>query len=332
MKSSPLLSKRNRLAHIGIIVCAVFLLVFPLVFQSPYQQYLLTLCMLWAGVATSWNLIAGFAGIFSLGHQALFGFGAYVSAVCATRFGISPWISIFIGAFVAAIIGAIISIPSLKLRLMPYISIATLGMGEILRLVITNSVDLTKGAAGLWGIPPFPKLGSIDFNGVSRVPSYYLMLILLAITLIVTSIIVRAPIGKSFSAIKDSQDAAESLGINVRFNKVLVFMIGSFIAGFFGGFYSHTILLLTPNAVMSGTLGLQIMAYGLVGGLGTVVGPVIGAFAITLGLEGLRFLQDYRMVVYAILIILSVLFMREGVWGMLKKQFLKWSAKRSAKA
>ncbi len=316
MKSSPLLSKRNRLAHIGIIVCAVFLLVFPLIFQSPYQQYLLTLCMLWAGVATSWNLIAGFAGIFSLGHQALFGFGAYVSAVCATRFGISPWISIFIGAFVAAIIGAIISIPSLKLRLMPYISIATLGMGEILRLVITNSVDLTKGAAGLWGIPPFPKLGSIDFNGVSRVPSYYLMLILLAITLIVTSIIVRAPIGKSFSAIKDSQDAAESLGINVRFNKVLVFMIGSFIAGFFGGFYSH----------------LQIMAYGLVGGLGTVVGPVIGAFAITLGLEGLRFLQDYRMVVYAILIILSVLFMREGVWGMLKKQFLKWSAKRSAKA
>jgi len=311
---------RNRKA-VGIAAVVFFvalITVIPAFTQEPYTILILTMCMLWAGVASSWNLIAGYAGIFTLGHQALFGLGAYVSSIFAMKLGITPWVSIFIGALFAAVIGALISVPSLKLRLMPYIAIATLGLGEIIRIVVLNTVDLTKGAAGLWGIPPFTPIGDISFDGVSRIPSYYLMLVMFLATIAITAKIVRSPIGKSLSAIKDSQDAAESLGVNVRFNKVVVFMIGSFFAGLFGGFYAHTLLILTPNAVMGGQLGLQIIAYGLVGGMGTIAGPVIGGFVITIGMELLRFMEDYRLIVYALIIILVVIFMRGGIWGTVK--------------
>ena len=308
------LGKNNR--HFLFLACfAVVMAFIPLAITNAYEQYVLILCMVWAGVAVSWNLIAGYAGIFSLGHQAFFGFGAYMSAVISIRLHISPWISIFIGAAGAALIGVVISIPSLKLRKGPYISIATLAMAEMVRIVITNAVDLTRGQSGLWGIPAFPAVFGQRFDTASRVPSYYLALILLILALLVCMIIVRAPLGKSFKAIKDSQDAAESLGINVRFNKVLVFMIGAFITGMMGAFYAHTLQMITPNSVMSGSIGLQIISYSLVGGMGTIAGPVVGAFIIVWGLEIMKFLDDYRLITYAVMVILCVLYMPNGIYG-----------------
>lgn len=315
---------RKKVTLAASIVSCAFLLAVPVFFKSPYNIYLLTMSLMWAGVALSWNLISGYAGIFSLGHQALFGFGAYFSAVLAVKLGWSPWITVILGAMASAVVGAVVSIPSLKLRVMAYITIATLALGEVLRIIVTNSVELTKGAAGLWGIPVFPPIGNIHFDDISRVPAYYLALVMFAIAVIVTVTIANRPIGKSFSAIKDSQDAAESLGVNVRFNKIIVFVIASFLAGLFGGFYAHTILLLTPNAVMGGSIGLQIISYTLIGGIGTLVGPVIGAFLITLGLEALRFMVDYRLIVYSLLLILCVIFMRQGIWGFIREKLLKY--------
>lgn len=311
-----LLSKKGR-GYVYLLCFAMLLALLPLVITNSYYQYIIILCMVWAGVASSWNLIAGYAGIFSLGHQAFFGFGAYVSAVVSIRLGITPWLSMFIGALAAAIVGAVISIPSLKLTKGPYISIATLAMAEMCRILIVNAVDLTRGQSGLWGIPYYSPVFGLRFDTASRIPSYYLALILLVFTVAICMLIVRAPLGKSFQAIKDSQDAAESLGINVRFNKVLVFMIGAFLAGLMGSYYAHTLVMITPDSVMSGTIGLQIISYSLVGGMGSIGGPVIGAFFIVFFLELMKFLDKYRLIIYAIIVIMCVLFMPNGVYGLL---------------
>lgn len=230
----------------------------------------------------------------------------------------------WIGAFVSMCVGAVVAIPSLKLRQLPYICIATLCMGELIRILVTNTPDLTRGELGLSDIPKFFETGNNQ-------KCYYLMLILLAVTLLVITKIVNSPMGMSLKAIKDSQEASESLGINISGTKVAIYMIGAFIAGAAGAFYAHYLNVLTPTAVLGTAMMTQFVAMSLLGGLGTIVGPVVGSFSITIGLEVLRNANDYRMIVYALLIIVTIIFLRNGIWGSLREFALAWAERQVLK-
>lgn len=316
-----LLTKRKTIALVSGIAMFCLMLVLPQLFTKTYYTRVLTFCMVYACVASAWNVIAGYAGVFSFGFQALFGLGAYVSALLSVELGWSPWITMWIGALVSMCVGAVVAIPSLKLRQLPYICIATLCMGELIRILASNVPELTRGELGLSNIPKFFATGNSQ-------KCYYLMLILLTVTLLIVTKIVNSPMGMSLKAMKDSQEASESLGINIPGTKVTIYMIGAFIAGTAGAFYAHYLNVLTPTSVLGTALMTQFVAMSLLGGLGTIVGPVMGSCTITIGLEVLRNVDDYRMIVYALLIIVTIIFLRNGIWGSLREFVLAWAERQ----
>jgi branched-chain amino acid transport system permease protein len=293
----------------GLLVLAVL----PPVLPNDYVVTVLILCMLHAVLASSWNFLMGFAGIFSFGHQAFYGLGAYVSALLAMRAGLDPWLGLVVAGLAAAALGAFIAVPTLRLRAAPYIAIATLGFAEIARITASNLVDLTRGELGLVGIPPLTDLGPLRFAAGSRVGSYYVMLGLLVLTVLALGGLARSRTGLALQAIRESQDAADSLGVPVTRYKVLAFAVSSFFAGAAGAFYAHTFLVLTPSSVLSVALMVELIAMTLVGGAGTLLGPVVGAFALTLSLEQLRVLGDWRLLIYGAALVALILFMPEGV-------------------
>lgn len=315
-----ILNSPKKIAKLSSLLLIVILAVVPLVVTKSYYLHVLILCMVYACITSAWNLIAGYAGVFNFGFQALFGSGAYISALISINFGLSPWLTMWIGAAAAMCIGAVVAIPSLKLKQLPYICIATMCLGEIVRLVAANFTSVTRGEMGLTGIPKL-------FLDGNRTSYYYLMLLLFVVVLGVVALIVNSPLGMSLSAMKGSQEASESLGINVPGTKVKIYMIGAFIAGAIGGFYAHYICILTPTSVLSSTLMTSYVAMSLIGGIGTIVGPIMGSFVVTIGLELLRKLEDYRMIIYALLIIVTIIFLREGIWGA-AKNFLLTRAER----
>jgi branched-chain amino acid transport system permease protein len=299
------------LAVLGIALLAVF----PLAVRDSYWIHLMILSMMWAALATSWNLLCGYAGIFNMGQQAFFGLGAYVSALLAMNVGVSPWLGMWIGGAAAAAVSLVIAVPTLRLRAAPYVAIATLGFAEVSRIVAQNLVDVTRGEMGLNGIPGMPAitLGGLTINFYERPPYYYLMLILFVVILLVVYKLIHSPFGMALKSIRESPDAAASLGVNIVRFKIVVFAISAAMAGVVGAFYAHYIQVLTPSSVLALPLMVEIIAITLIGGLGTIIGPVIGAFVLTIGLEYLRFLGDYRMLLYGLVLVPLIMFTPEGL-------------------
>jgi branched-chain amino acid transport system permease protein len=319
--------RENRSAFYGLAV----LILIPILLPDPYIIHIFILALLFGTLAMSWDLAWGYAGIFTLGHAASFGVGAYVSALLSMRIGISPWITMFIGGASSAFFGLIIGAPCLRLRGAPYIAIATLGLSEVIRITCCNLVEITRGELGLWGIPPFPDLGPIAFRGGVRTPYYYLILTIFFISYIWLKCIVNSKLGLGFKAIAASEDAAMAIGVNISRVKLLAFAISNFIAGLCGAFYAHYILILTP-AIMGVTYMTDIITMTLLGGVGTLVGPIIGSFLVTLSLEYLRVYGLARFLLYGLILIVVVIFMPEGViirgvkaLGKLKRSIKSWA-------
>jgi branched-chain amino acid transport system permease protein len=305
-------------SDVAAILFSLFLAFLPLGVDDPYVLHVVVTSMMYAVLTASWNLICGYTGIFTFGHQAFFGIGAYASALLAMRVGLSPWLGLLVGGGIASLLGFFIGLPCLRLRAAPYIAIMTLAFSEIVRISCMNLVGLTRGELGLWGIPNFPNvvlpaIGIVSFGGGSRIPSYYLMLTIFAITMGAVYFLVRSPAGLALRSLRDSQEAAESLGVHVTYYKLLAFVTSAFFAGIIGSFYAHYILILTPTSVFSVGTMVEIMAMALIGGLGTFLGPVMAAFGLTMGLEYLRFLGDYRFIAYGIILVVVVLFLPEGL-------------------
>ena len=290
----------------------------PLVTRDGYFLHVLALAMLWTIFASSWNLATGYAGLKTFGHQAFFGIGAYVSALASMNLGLTPWLTIWFGGLAAAATGLFVGLPMLRIKSLPHAAIVTLAFAEIVRITCSNLVDLTRGELGLWGIPPFtpftlPVIGPLDFGPADRTASYYLIWILMIAVIAFLAWFVRSRSGLIVQAIRDSQVAAESLGVDLTRYKLVVSSISAFIAGIAGAFYAHYVLIITPTSVMGIPLMVQVIAITLVGGIATLHGPLLGAFVLTVSAEALRIAGDHRMLVFGVLIILVVLFVPRGL-------------------
>jgi branched-chain amino acid transport system permease protein len=310
----PFATAKNK-AIAGMVIV---LLVLPVFVEDAYIMNIIILSLLFAVLACSWNLICGYTGIFTFGHQAFFGLGAYVSSLLAMKAGLSPWLGLLAGGVAAALVGLVIGLPCLRLRAAPYIAITTLAFSEIARIVCMNLVGLTRGELGLWGIPEFPEIPlpgglAIQFAGGDRTGYYYVILMIFFVTIGLIGWMLRSYVGLAFRAVRDEQDAALSLGIDTTRFKLLAFITSSFLAGVAGAFYAHYILILTPTSVMSVGIMTEIIAVTLVGGLGTFWGPVIGAFSLTALLEYLREFGEYRFMIYGIMLVATIMFMPKGV-------------------
>jgi branched-chain amino acid transport system permease protein len=317
---------RNPLKPAFMILGVLAVLALPLIIRDRYFQHLLVLSGIFIILTSSWNLLAGYTGLLNLGHAAFFGIGGYSSALLALKLGISPWIGLPLGGVIASIFGVLLGIPSLRLS-GPYLAITTIGFSEILRLVAMNWVDLTRGSLGLYGIPPltafrFSDRFSIKF--VSEQNFYYVVVVFAALTVILMKRLIDSEFGISLKSMREDETGAESIGIDASRYKMTVFMISAFLAGFAGALYAHYIRLISPEMLALGET-FTVLTMAVVGGLGTLFGPVVGAVLLTFLSEGLRFLEDFvkmdiRFVIYGALLMLTVLFMRNGIVGLFRKK------------
>jgi branched-chain amino acid transport system permease protein len=305
--------KRGRhhiLAWLAFLAAALIL---PVLFRdSRYTLNILNLAGIFAILTCSLNFIHGYLGLISIGHAGFFAIGAYVTAGLTMAAGLNYFPSLLIAAIASSMAGLLIGFPATRIG-GHYFVLITLGFGEIVRLVILNWNEVTNGTNGVNAIPA-PTLGPWSFD--SRVSYFYLLLFFIVLTLGVTLSLRRSKYGRSLLALKVSERAATLMGVNPTVNKLIAFWLSSFFAGLAGGLYASYIGSISPEP-FGVTLSVDVLTMLLVGGSGTIAGPVIGAAFLVALKEGLRFMKEYYMIVYGAGIVLVMIFMPDGIAGLI---------------
>ena len=308
-------TSRSGLLALG--VATIGALVLPLVVTQPTALNTATVMLMTAQLGAAWNILGGYAGQVSLGHAAFFGCGAYVSTFLLLHGGVSPWIGMVLGGLVAAAFALVIGWPCFRLR-GHYFAMATIAVGEIVQAVVTNW-DALGGAVGLY--LPVEEAGWRGFVWNStKVPYYYIALGLLAITLLVNQVVVRSHLGYYFRAIKDEPDAARSLGVSLARYKLVAIALSSFLTATGGTLYAQKELYIDPGSVLPTALSIKISLAAILGGVGTLLGPVVGAVVLSGIEEGSRTLfggtgRGTDLIIYGLLIVGIAVFKPEGILG-----------------
>jgi branched-chain amino acid transport system permease protein len=311
----------------------IFVLLIPLFSQGVYYLHVLILTMMYIVLASSLRLI-NLTGQLSLAHAGMLLIGAYTSALLVMKAGVSSWLALIISGIVATLFSAFLCSAFVKLKGI-YFTMVTIFAGSIISLIIYQWSGLTNGASGIFGIPRpdpirIPGILSITFD--TKIPFYYLIWLLVAISLIAMWFIEHSRIGMTFRAIQQSESLARSVGINTTVYKVAAFALGCFFSGLMGGFYSQYI-----NTIDPVTFGFSFMIYTLiymqVGGKGKFIGPIIGAIILSLLPEFARPLKNYEPFLFAIILMLVIFLMPEGLVGLpqrLKNIYRKISKRRAS--
>ncbi len=307
-----------RLKHMVIIIGVSYGIMATLpifVGDIKFIMNILIMCLIWAVVASCWDVMMGFAGIFSFGQVAFFVMGAYCSAILAINFHIPPVLSILIAGLFTAGMGVLVGLPCLKLA-GPYIALVTFGVHMALQAVIKGEIGLALGTRGSWGllnIPPFSLFG-YTFSSTNMVPTFYLILMVSLACALIIMFMIKSYWGVAFLALKDSQDFAMSLGISAFKYKLMVFGLTSFLTGIIGGFYGHFYGMLSFRMLDLDLFSI-LMVMMLVGGLGHFPGAIVGAFLVVAGSELMSPLGAYRAVTMGALVVILVLALPNGVMG-----------------
>ncbi len=298
-----------RLAGLALAFAAAVAL--PFVLGSNYHLGVAHQVLIFIILALGYDLLLGFTGLLSFGHIGLFSIGAYTSAILVTSTG-APFIVGLLGAAVlTGVIGLVIAIPALRIK-GHSLTLLTLALGEVIRVVIRSMEWLTNGSHGLSGIPR-PEILGYSFRGA--VPLYYLLLAVAILTLIFVWRLKNSRFGRAFNAIRDSEIGADVCGVNVSRMKMLAFGLSAVIAGVAGSLYAHTVRFISPEFFSLG-LTVILLAMVLIGGRGTIIGPVLGAILFISLPEALRFVKEYYLVAFGIAIWASVLLLPEGLAGL----------------
>lgn len=284
-----------------------------------------------AQLGVAWNIIGGYAGQISLGQVAFYGLGAYTSTLLFTKFGINPWIAIPIGGLLAAFISLAVGWSCFRLK-GHYFAMATIAVSEIIQIVFTNW-DFAGAAVGL----NLPMEGGWKFLiFADKEPYYYIALALLLITLGVNYAIEKSYLGYYLRAIKDEPDAAQSLGVNLSLYKQIAFAISSFFTALGGSLYAHKELYIDPGSVLHTGLSIKMALVSILGGVGTLSGPVIGATVLTFIEEGTRMLfggsgKGTDLIIYATLIVVIAVYYPAGIVGWIRGYLSRRTAIRQTR-
>ena len=303
---APWFQGRNR--AIGLSLLLLLLLCFPQIYPKSYVMGVMCRIFMYAILTGSLNIINGYSGQFNIGHAGFFCVGAYAEALFAMKIGLSFWLALPLAGVLAALIGLVVSLPTLRLRGI-YLAIVTLGASEIIRLLALNWEGLTGGPMGIKGIP------SPMFFGlkISRSPQYYYIFLFLAVLFyLVTDRVVNSRVGRAWVSIREA--AAQSLGVETARYKAMNFMYGAFWAGVAGAAFAPYFKFISPD-MFSLDEGFNILSMVIIGGQGTLVGPVVGAVIVNFLTEVLRPVSQYRMVIYALLIIGMMWVRPQGLVG-----------------
>lgn len=317
--------------RIALLLLLGVVILFPVFEKSPSHQNFVILVIMAAQLGVAWNIIGGYAGQISLGQVAFYGLGAYTSTLLFTKFGINPWIAIPIGGLLAASISLAVGWSCFRLK-GHYFAMATIAVAEIIQIIFTNW-EFAGTAVGL----NLPMEGGWKFLIFSeKEPYYYLALGLLLITLAVNYAIEKSYLGYYLRAIKDEPDAAQSLGVNLSLYKQIAFAISSFFTALGGSLYAHKELYIDPASVLHTGLSIKMALVSILGGVGTLSGPVIGAAVLTFIEEGTRVVfggsgKGTDLVIYAALIVVIAVYYPSGVVGWVRSYLSRRTAIRQTR-
>ena len=312
-------ASRNGLFYAAPAAGLLLLLILPAFVKGDYYLHVLVGILFFAYMASAWNIVCGYTGQLSLGHSALCGIGGYISTLLFINLGLSPWLGMLVGGACATVVGVLIGYPCFRLR-GPYFTLTTIAFAEILRIWAENTEEILgielRGAQGisvpLKGHHPF----LFQFDG--KVAYFYVILAMLLMVLAVTYWMERSRMGFYLKAVRADQDAAEALGINSTRCLLSAMALSSFLTAMGGSFYAQYFRYINPERNMGLDLSIEFALMGIVGGQGTVLGPVLGAFLLTPAGEisratlGGRF-PGLHLAIYGLVLVLAVMFLPKGL-------------------
>ena len=304
-----------------LMIVAILVLLFPVFFTLPFPRHLMIMIFLNATMGLAWNLIGGYAGQISLGHAIFFGTGAYTSTLMLTKLGITPWVGMLAGGLLSVGVAFIIGYPCFKLA-GHYFAIATIAIGEIAMVLMINW-DWAGGAIGL--TLPILDQGFWNFEfHTSKAPYYYIAFGILAFGIFLTYWVDRSKLGFYFKAIKGDLEAARSLGINTHRYKFYALALSAFLTSICGSFYAQYVLFIDPDSTFPLMLSIILCLIATLGGVGTILGPVIGAAILIPISEATRIYlggagRGTDLIFYGLLIMLISVYQPLGVIGLAKR-------------
>lgn len=318
-KIVPVHAGRRPQLVLGIVLLGLLLL--PLFVSQPFYLHLMILIFLYSLLGGAWNILGGYTGQVSLGHAVYFGLGAYTSTILLMKMSVSPWLGMLAGGLVAVIVSLILGYPCFKLK-GHYFVIATIALGEIFFVLFVNW-DWVGGAVGIYLPIMESSFASLQF--ARKEPYYYIALGLLCIQIAVTYFMGKSYLGYYFRAIKEDSEAARSLGISTTFYKQLAMGLSAFFMGVGGTFYAQYVLFIDPESVLPMMLSIQACLICIMGGVGTLWGPVIGA-SILIPLS--EFTRAYLggggtaldLLIYGVLIMIIAVVKPSGLMGLFTRK------------
>jgi branched-chain amino acid transport system permease protein len=325
----------NKAGIIGLLLIAFGL---PLVLRSATYLHIMVLLYFYAYLTTSWNLVGGFAGVLPLGHAAFVGIGAYTSTILSLQYGISPWFGMLVGGGIATIVGILIGLPTFKMR-GAYFALATIAFAEGIRVMVENIDYLgplkINGPRGLQ-IPPM-NTGFSNFMFADKEPYYYIILVMLIGVMLLTYLISRSKLGYYLNAGGEEPEAAMALGVNVARAKLIAMAMSSFLTALAGTFYAQFSLYIHPKSIISLDLSFEIAFIALIGGRGSIAGPILGALLLRPVSDFSRIyfgatLPGLHLIIFGVVLILVMLYQPRGLQEPLTRAYHalleRWSHKR----
>lgn len=324
---SEILTDWDKTQVAGSVLLILLLGLTPLVVASPYYMSIIILAVIYAFIGISWNVIAGFAGQLMIAHVIFIGIGSYTTVVLLERFGVTPWIGIPVSAVTAALVGLLVALITLRYGLKAdYFALFGIALMTVLQVTFMK-IPFIGGGVGIW----------IHFSGesiermtfVDKGGYLYIALGLLLIGVIIQYLIYRSKIGKYFLAIREDEDAAAALGVNTALYKTLAVVLGTALGGAGGGFLVVYNTFVSPPTTFNLGYNVElVMAAPIIGGLGTLAGPVLGALLNKPAAELIRGLLSTQqagssLIIYGSFLIFFVLFLPRGVVGLLQRAYEK---------
>ena len=305
-------NKIYRASRVWVLILLAALV--PVMINNKYFLNLACLGMMYAMLTISLNILSGFSGLMSVGHIAFFGLGAYTTAILTTTYHMPILVGFLAAGIVAAFFSLLLGLPTMRLQ-GTYFCVATLAFGTVVYQVLKNWESLTNGTKGILGIPAIEIFG-ISFKNYKAY--YYLMLIALILSVIIAMNLLHSRPGRAILAIRESDIAAEAMGINVVNYKIIAFMTSAFIAGIAGAFYAHFIRYISPEPFAQAESN-TLLSMMVIGGIGSIPGAILGGIALTILPEVLRFIGDFRLVLYGAAVVAIIIFAPGGLGGFIEK-------------
>ena len=293
------------------LAAAALLIALPFILGDQYLLTVIVKIGAYAILAMGLNILTGYTGLVSLGHAGFVAIGAYTASLLSVRLGADFFTATLAGMVVAGLVGVVLGLPTLKVT-GTYLSIITLGFGEIIKMIAMNWATVTNGTLGVKNIPK-PSLFGFDMT-VGNFGMYYLMLVLVTITAVFCLMVVKSKTGRAFQAIRADEMASTMMGINITAYKILAFVISACICALGGSLYATVIGYIDPNT-FNFDVSTLILSIVILGGMGTIRGMFVGAAILIAFPEVSRFLMEYRFVLYGVILVIMMRFRPQGILG-----------------